>query len=124
MLLLDECGQLSSQQLSIMDIVLRHLRENDMPFGGLLIFGSFDHKQLGTIDGLPFLLNQHIVSDFTVVKLEKSVRAAEDAILQVSIGFYCGMSLSSQFMSLCFVLGDSMYYQRESLFTYEQQGKV
>ena len=94
-LLLDECGQLSSQQLSVMDIVLRHIRENDMPFGGLLIFGSFDHKQLGTIDGLPFLLNQHIVSDFTIVKLEKSVRAAEDEILQVRFCFYCSTSLSS-----------------------------
>ena len=92
-LLLDECGQLSSQQLSVMDIVLRHIRENDMPFGGLLIFGSFDHKQLGTIDGLPFLLNQHVVSDFTVVKLEKSVRAAEDETLQVSCCFYCSTSL-------------------------------
>jgi hypothetical protein len=53
-LLLDECGQLSSQQLSIMDVVLRYLRENDMPFGGVLIIGSFDHKQLGSVHGLPF----------------------------------------------------------------------
>ena len=83
-LLLDECGQLSSQQLSVMDIVLRHISGNDMPFGGVLIVGSFDHKQLGAIDGLPFLLNHHIVSDFTVVRLEQSVRAAEDENLQVS----------------------------------------
>lgn len=54
MLLLDECGQLSSQQLSVMDVVLRHVRESDMPFGGLLVIGSFDHKQLGAIEGLPF----------------------------------------------------------------------
>lgn len=83
-LLLDECGQLSSQQLSVMDVVLRHVRESDMPFGGVLVIGSFDHKQLGAIEGLPFLLNHQVVSDFTVVKLDESVRAAADATLQVS----------------------------------------
>lgn len=82
-LLLDECGQLSAQQLSVMDVVLRHMRENDLPFGGLLVIGSFDHKQLDAIDGLPFLLNHQIISDFTVVKLDHSVRAAEDENLQV-----------------------------------------
>lgn len=105
-LLLDECGQLSSQQLSIMDIVLRHLRENDMPFGGVLIIGSFDHKQLGSVDGLPFLLNHHIISDFTVVRLEQSVRAAEDEKLQVS--------LSPVFVSCLLLKSFNRYFHRGS----------
>lgn len=83
-LLLDECGQLSSQQMAVLDIVLRHLRGNCYPFGGVLVLGSFDHRQLGCIDGLPFLMSHHILTDFIIVRLERSVRAADDTALQVS----------------------------------------
>lgn len=84
MLLIDECGQLSSQQIVVLDIILRELRKSRLPFGGILLGGSFDHKQLGSIGGLPFLLSSHMLSDFTLVKLARSVRAASDPILQVS----------------------------------------
>ena len=84
-LLLDECGQLSAQQFALIDIILRHARHSSLPFGGLLIIGTFDHAQLGCIHGLPFLLSSHILTDFTLVKLEHSVRAAADKHLQVSI---------------------------------------
>jgi len=83
MLLLDECGQMSAQQLALLDIVFRHTRHSSLPFGGVLICGTFDHNQLGAIEGLPFLLSSHILTDFTLVKLEHSVRAARDPILQV-----------------------------------------
>ena len=82
--LLDECGKLSAQQFALVDIILRHARNSALPFGGVLIFGTFDHRQLGAIDGLPFLLSTHILTDFTLVRLEHSVRAAGDKILQVS----------------------------------------
>ena len=82
-LLLDKCGQLSAQQFALIDIILRHARDSALPFGGVLIFGTFDHHQLGAIEGLPFLLSTHIITDFTLVKLEHSVRAAGDEILQV-----------------------------------------
>lgn len=82
-LLLDECGQLSAEQFALIDIILRHARESALPFGGVLIFGTFDHHQLGAIEGLPFLLSSHILSDFSLVKLEHSVRAAGDKVLQV-----------------------------------------
>ena len=84
-LLLDECGQLSAQQLAVIDILLRHLRNNSYPFGGVLVLGSFDHRQLGCIDGLPFLLSHHILTDFCLVKLQKSVRASRDEDLQVRL---------------------------------------
>ena len=83
-LLLDECGQLSAQQFALIDIILRHVRDSALPFGGVLIFGTFDHHQLGAIEGLPFLLSSHILTDFTLVKLEHSVRAQGDEILQVT----------------------------------------
>jgi uncharacterized membrane protein len=83
-LLVDECGQISAEMVTILDMVLRHIRDSRYPFGGVLIVGSFDHKQLGTIGGLPFLLSHHILTDFTIVRLERSVRAARDSNLQAS----------------------------------------
>lgn len=83
MLILDEVGQLSAEQFALIDIILRHARKSSMPFGGVLICGTFDHAQLGAIEGLPFLLSTHILTDFTLVKLEHSVRAAGDTNLQV-----------------------------------------
>jgi hypothetical protein len=82
-LLIDECGQISAEMLAIIDVILRNVRKSIYPFGGVLIIGSFDHKQLGSIRGLPFLLSHHILTDFTIVRLERSVRAATDEKLQV-----------------------------------------
>ena len=81
-LILDECGQLSAQQVKVIDLVLRHARRTNIPFGGVLIFGTFDHAQLGAIEGLPFILSSHILTDFTMVRLKHSVRAHTDPNLQ------------------------------------------
>eukprot|EP00956_Cyclotella_meneghiniana_P010602 scaffold14751_cov43-Cyclotella_meneghiniana.AAC.1 len=78
MIIFDEVGQLSSQEFSLLVLILRQIRQNDMPFGGVLIIGSFDHMQINSIDGLPFLLSSHLLTDYTIVKLEHSVRAAGD----------------------------------------------
>ena len=48
-LLLDECGKLSAQQFGLLDIILRNIRHCNLPFGGVLISGTFDHAQLGAI---------------------------------------------------------------------------
>ena len=82
-ILLDECGQLSAQQMAELDIILRHVKQSNLPFGGTLILGSFDHSQLGAIEGLPFLLSSHIMTDFTLIKMQHSVRAYFDENLQV-----------------------------------------
>ena len=81
-LLLDECGQLSAQQFAVLDIILCNLRDTPLPFGAVLLIGSLDHDQLGPINGLPFLLSLHIVTDFMLIKLEHSGRAACDVNLQ------------------------------------------
>jgi len=83
-LLIDEVGQLSSQQFALLDIILRHIRNSILPFGGVLIFGTFDHAQIGAIQGLPFLLSSHLQTDFTLIMLKHSVRAANDKDLQAS----------------------------------------
>ena len=84
MIIFDEVGQLSSQEFSLLDLILRQIRQNDMPFGGVLIIGSFDHMQINSIEGLPFLLSSHLLTDYTIVKLQHSVRAAGDKKLMVS----------------------------------------
>ena len=81
-LLIDECGQLSAQQLSILDIILRIARNSKLPFGGVHIIGTMDHAQIGAIEGWPFLLSSHIITDFTLIELCSSVRANGDPDFQ------------------------------------------
>ena len=95
-LLLDECTLLSAEQFSQLDIIMRHTRHSKFPFGGVLIFGTLDHQQVDAIQGLPFLLSSHVLTDFTLVKLTQSVRAHDDEALQVSCtillaGGICGL---------------------------------
>ena len=81
-LLIDECGQLSAQQISILDIILRIARNSKLPFGGVHIMGTMDHAQLGSIEGWPFLLSSHVITDFTLIQLRCSVRAHGDPEFQ------------------------------------------
>ncbi|KAL7538852.1 hypothetical protein ACHAXR_012264, partial [Thalassiosira sp. AJA248-18] len=81
-LIIDECGQLSAQQLCILDIILRKSRNVDIPFGGVLVIGTMDHTQLGAIEGWPFLLSSHILTDFVMIGLSHSVRAHGDEDFQ------------------------------------------
>ena len=81
-LIIDECGMLSAHQLSILAIILRKLWHVCTPFGGVLVFGTMDHAQFGAINGLPFLLSTHLITDFTLVGLKHAVRVAGDPELQ------------------------------------------
>jgi len=77
---LDEAGQVSAEQLSIFDIILRKLRRSRIPFGGVLLIGTMDHTQTQPIKALPFLLSSLILTSFTMVQLKESVPAAEDTL--------------------------------------------
>ena len=83
-LVIDECGSLSAEQLATLDIILRTIKSSSLPFGGVLVLGSFDHRQIDAIKGTPFLMSSHILTDFTIVRLRESVRAAADSALKVS----------------------------------------
>lgn len=39
-ILFDEVGQLSSEQFSLLDIILRQITKNDTPFGGALTYAN------------------------------------------------------------------------------------
>lgn len=81
-LIIDEAGQWSAEQLSFLDILLRNLRNTNHSFGGVLLICSMDHAQLGSIKGLPFLISTFIMTSFTLVGLTQSVRAHEDKKFQ------------------------------------------
>ena len=43
-LYIDELAQKSAQQIATLDIILRKLRNSQLPSGGLLIIGSMDNS--------------------------------------------------------------------------------
>ena len=81
-LFIDEIGQISSEMLSTLDIILRRIRNSNMFFGGLLIICTLDHKQLPPIKGKPFLISPFVLSCFEFTSLQESVRDHSDKQLQ------------------------------------------
>ena len=75
---LDEAGQLSAELVSVLDMILRTVRNTNIPFGGVLFLLTMDHTQLAPINGKPFLISSHVLSCFKMVRLECSVRASVD----------------------------------------------
>ena len=75
MIFLDEAGQVSSEQLATIDIILRKGRNSQTPFAGVLIVSTMDPHQLGPINAMPFLCSSLILTSFVMVELRHSVRA-------------------------------------------------
>jgi hypothetical protein len=81
-LLCDEMGQVSAEFLSIIDIIMRRLRSNNIFLGGLLIICTLDHTQIQPVKGRPFLTSTHIIPCFKMVSFVNSIRASGDAAFQ------------------------------------------
>ena len=77
-LFLDVIGQISTELLCIMDIILWRIRDNDICMGKILVIGTLDHKQLPPVQGHPFLTSPHVFSSYEFSMLKKSVRANGD----------------------------------------------
>jgi len=77
-LFIDEIGTLSNKQLAVLDIMFRKSRNSPLPFGGLLILGSLDPRQIGVIKAMPLLTSTLTLTCFQAVKLCHSVRAFHD----------------------------------------------
>ena len=82
LLFVDEIGQVSAQLLSVLVMIMRKVKDNDIFMGGVLMICTMDHKQLEPVTGKPFLLSSHIVSCFSVIRLQHSVRASTDLNFQ------------------------------------------
>jgi predicted GIY-YIG superfamily endonuclease len=81
-LFIDECGQISAELLSVLDIILRKVRGSDLFMGGILIIGTIDQVQLRPIKGLPFLLSPYVLTTFCMTVLKQYVRCADCLVLQ------------------------------------------
>jgi DNA polymerase III delta prime subunit len=81
-LFIDECGQISAELLSVLDIILRKVRGSDLFMGGILIIGTIDQMQLRPIKGLPFLLSPYVLTTFCMTVLKQYVRCADCLVLQ------------------------------------------
>ena len=73
---------MSAELFSVLDIILRQIRNNNIPFGEVMFLCSMDHTQLSPIKGEPLLVSSHILSCFKMFRLEHSVRANEDLDFQ------------------------------------------
>ena len=73
-ILADEFGQLSSEFIGTIDIILHHLRRSNLMFGGVLLIGTLDHTQIQPWKGRPFLTSPQIIPCFEMVNLKHSVR--------------------------------------------------
>ena len=68
--------------MSAVDITLRILRKSHIPFGGLLLVGTMDHKQIQPINQLPFLTPSLVLTCLEAIELKQSVRAHGDLDFQ------------------------------------------
>ena len=78
--LIDEIGQESAEVIAALDIIFRKARNSTTPFGGVLILGTLDHTQCQPINAMTFLMSSLLMTCFTFVVLNESVRAAEDEL--------------------------------------------
>ena len=81
---LDEAGQMPAELLSVLYIVLRQVRSNNIPFGGVIFLCTMDHTQLAPIKGKHLIVSSHILSCFKIFRLEHSVRAKMKARIHPS----------------------------------------
>ena len=81
-LFVDEISQVSAELPSVLDIILRRIRDINIFMGGLLMIATMDHAQLQPIQGRPFLLSSHIITCFKMEMLKSSVRSPGDVQFQ------------------------------------------
>ena len=81
-LICNEMGQVSTEFLATIDIILRKIRDSNMYLGGVLIIGTMDHTQIHPIEGRPVLTSSHMITSFRMTALQHSVRAGSDLPFQ------------------------------------------
>jgi predicted GIY-YIG superfamily endonuclease len=79
----DELGQLSAEELSLFEMILRNVRGSSSFMGGVLVIGTMDHLQIQPINGRPFLTANSIIPCFKMVALRNTVRATGDLYVEL-----------------------------------------
>jgi len=78
----DEAGAIPCEILSAICHTLRYVRNNNLPYGGLLVFCTMDYLQLEPVTGRHPLMSPAFTACFYFRELVHSVRAALDASWQ------------------------------------------
>ena len=78
MLALDESGAIPCEILAAVCTILRYVRGNNIPFGGMLLLATLDHLQIDPVFGRHCLLSGAFTSCLNFRALLHSVRAALD----------------------------------------------
>ena len=81
-LMIDEVGLLSLQQLTVIDLVLRDVRRCRRSFGGVFVIATGDHCQLPAITGELIWQSQTLFHNLDLFYLRYLVRAMDDDDLQ------------------------------------------
>ena len=77
-LFIDKLGQVSTEILAVLDIILRKVRNSHIYLGELLVVDTLDHKQLTPIKGTILMISLHIFTSFEFLILQYSVRVSGD----------------------------------------------
>ena len=56
-IILDEAEQIFAESHSVLDMILRQVKNNNIPFGGVMFLCTMDHMQLAPIKGKPFFVS-------------------------------------------------------------------
>ena len=78
----DEMGQNSAQMLATIDIICRRMHGSELFMGGIIILGKIDDLELRPITGQPILLSPHIMTSFSILRLDRLVQCSTDPNLQ------------------------------------------
>ena len=81
-MMINKVGEMSTEPISVIYIVLRKVSRNYIDFGGLLLIFKMYHTQLPLVFGKPFLISSHILSSFQMISLEYYVCAISDHMFQ------------------------------------------
>ena len=95
-LFIEEIGLISAETFAVLDVVLRHIRDNPVPMGGVLLIASGDPRQLTPISGSPIWSSYHLICSFSVHSLKHYVRAQRDSNLQTLLELLRKSSLTDE----------------------------
>jgi hypothetical protein len=78
----DEFGLMSAERLTVIDLILRYVHNNNQYMGGLFILSTMDIMQLLPWSGTPLMISISAVTHFIYRKLSEPVRASQDSALR------------------------------------------
>ena len=81
-LCIDKEVHIYAELMSTLEVILRRLCRNSIPFGGVLIMCTIDHTQLVPVKGKQFLVSYHILSCFKIGILQHYICSFNDPEFQ------------------------------------------